>query len=518
MAGQLKRKLKAIRRRLQWIEFCRRALLVSAVTATLLFVFVVVSRLFILPLETGEVIQWVELAAIGVLLVWAWMARVKLFNAAVRADESLGLKERLSSALMIGDPKNEPEMAVLEDATRAAESIKPGRAFPMQLTREFKFAAMPLAALALAWWLMPQFDLLAKVKDETKSPKVVIEAKKQAAEKLEELAKEIATADEIQKPELAREIERELTEMARQLNEQKLDQDQAMAKLAKMTDKLEQRKAEIERELAKPAGMEAKGEGKFTGEMEKALQKGNFEKAAKLMAELKEKVKNGELSEEEKSTLQKELKMMAAKLGEGSPLAESLENASEKMSEGEFNSALADLELAELSLAELGAMLSELKALEALEYDMDARNLALSGKPGVCQSCGAQGAFGGLCGSCAGSGTRPWSPGDSREFGNGMGGPGIGRGSIAQKKEGQIGLDKSRIKGDVEPGKIIAKFKVSGEQAPGEIATDFEELRLEYAQKAEDTIEREAMPLEYKSFVRDYFDAIKSGKAEPEAK
>ena len=56
------------------------------------------------------------MAAMGAGLGWCLLSPVRLFGAALRADRELGLKERLSSALAIGEPGTEPERAVLRDA------------------------------------------------------------------------------------------------------------------------------------------------------------------------------------------------------------------------------------------------------------------------------------------------------------------------------------------------------------------------------------------------------------------
>ena len=60
-------------------------------------------------------------------------------------------------------------------------------------------------------------------------------------------------------------------------------------------------------------------------------------------------------------------------------------------------------------------------------------------------------------------------------------------------------------------------MKVPGSQAPGEVTVAYEELRLEYAQKAEDTISKDVLPLEHRARVRQYFDAIKGHLDEPES-
>ena len=154
-----------------------------------------------------------------------------------------------------------------------------------------------------------------------------------------------------------------------------------------MQDRLAARKAEIEKRLAMPSAVQTKGLGKHTQDIDKALKQGNFRKAAQLLNDLKTEMQGGTLSEQEKKGIQEELKMMAAQMGEDSRLSKALAEASAKMGEGQLNAALADLEDAADSMLDLEAMLKELEALESLEYDLDARNLALAGMPMLCDGC-----------------------------------------------------------------------------------------------------------------------------------
>lgn len=497
-------------------------MLVAGCVSIALAIFVIISRL----IENEEmlfsvtlllqILPWVGGAAGLWLLTWGWLRRVRLFDAALRADETLGLKERLSSALQIRNPTNEPELAVLEDAARAAQAIRPRRAFRMQLQKEMWWALGPTAVLAVAWFFLPPMDLLAKHEEQGHDHAVEIEARQETARRLQELANEISEATELRKPAMVEQVERELKSLAKQITDAKLSNEQAMAKMANMKDKLNVRRKELEKRLAMPGNLQAGGQGKFTRDAAKAIKQGNFAKAAKLLEELKDKLQRGALSKEERASVQRELKMLAGKLDEGSPLAAALAKAGQELEAGNFNVALAELESSIDELENLEFMLAELELLESLDYDLDARNLALNGKPGICEECGEFGMLiAGVCSECGQTGA--WRPGDSREQGSGMGGAGIGKGGIAEKEEGDVGFRKSRIKGDMRPGKIIAKMKMPGKQAPGEITTEYESLRMEYAQRAEDTIQHEMLPLEDRSLVRNYFDAISVGETKSDA-
>ncbi len=503
-------KVKAIRRRLLWIAFCRHVLLAAGGVAIALACFVLISRLFLLPIKLEQFAPWPAGLAVCWLMVWTWLRRVRLIDAALQADQTLGLKERLLTALAIRQPRNEAEEAVLQDAVEHARAIRPARVFKMNLQRELRFAAMPLVVLAGLFLFMPQFDLLARQQEAKKETTVQIQARQEAAEKLEQLSQITAAKTELQDPKLGQQVQHDLAALTKQLEEGKLTPDQLMAKAQTLQDKLASRKDELEKQLRMPGNLQSKGEGRQTGEMSRQMEKGNFNQAAKELAALKKKMQEGKLSEQEKAQLQKELQMLAQKLGKDQALAQALGKAAEKMANGKQNEALANMEDAAGQLMDMEQMMKELAAAESVQADLAEWKKSMCKGNGKCASCGKEGE-GLLCSECQGKGE--WKAGEGRKRSKGMGGPGVGEGQVADKKETETGYEKKKIKGEMTPGRIIARMKVDGEQLPGEITTEYETIRVESAQQAEDTIEGELMPLEYKSLVRNYFDAIKYGDA-----
>jgi hypothetical protein len=90
-----------------------------------------------------------------------------------------------------------------------------------------------------------------------------------------------------------------------------------------------------------------------------------------------------------------------------------------------------------------------------------------------------------------------------------MGGPGRGMGGIPQFKETPTQFQPSKARMKLDKGDIIGVVKVWGPQVKGEASAKFEQTYLEYRQSAEDSMTRENIPLEYRTLVRDYFDAIR---------
>lgn len=517
MPLQLKKKLAAIRLRLQCIDLCRRVLWLTGWVAGALLLLILSVRL--LPIEWEPPVV-LPVAAAGVVLltalVWSAFNRVRLFDAAVRADEALGLHERLSTAVLLRDPQSEPEQAVVRDAERHAGRIRVGDSFPLRLGRHARRAAAPLLLLLPAWLLLPDIDLPAVMNPPapTQLEALTLETPDEAVERLEALAREIGQTEQLKRKLEAERLQRELQALARDLRERRIDAPEALKKMTQLQDRLEQRREQIEEQLARAREMRTTRGGEHTRQMREAMEKGNFKQAAAELKDLQDQVKRGELTQQDQADLERELAEMAEQFGTDTELGQALAEAAARLGEGSMNEALAGLETAEMNMQDLQEMLEELEGLESVVDEMDARELSLSqckscDKAGsvTCQACGA-GGRGGDAGRKAGM----WTAGQGGP-GQGMGRAGQGRGGVARSSPHDVRFTKERLKGQMEAGRIIARMKVPGSQKPGEITTEYERIRLEQEQQAEDTIRREVMPLEHKALVRDYFAAIKQEDA-----
>ncbi|MEN6626435.1 MAG: hypothetical protein ABFD69_09430 [Candidatus Sumerlaeia bacterium] len=540
-------KIRAVRRRLMLVHAIRRALVIVYWLAIALSVLVLAER-FKLPVP--KLFQLIPYAAgIGAAWLVAWLIarRVSLLDSAVRADEALGLKERLSTAMLIGEPRNQAESAVVADALAHARAVRPSAVARFEFKRQLEFTCGSLAALALLFLFMPAIDPFAKAKEEKRIVAERLEAQRERAKELAEMLKETTPPDQIEKAESVANAERDLKMLAKELEEQKIDADQAQAKMEKLTDKIKNRSEEIQKQLSDASSLNSRGEGRVTNEVAKELAQGKFEEASQKMDELKQKMQEGKLTEQEKTALAQEMKALASKMGQNPELAKALSEAAAQMSQGNNNAALANMEDAVKSMQNMQSLFNEMQALDKMEYDMKGRQMAMSSSgenPGQCPQCGGKLDSEGQCQSCGykgegkgqgqgqgdgegeegmgggkgREGTGKYTPGDTSKQGEGLGGAGKGRGGRAGTTEGQVSFEQKRIKGELVPGEIIARFKVEGKQAPGEITTKYEGLALERAQQAEDSIEHEPMPLEFKGLVRDYFAAIKRDHAKPAAK
>src|SRR5437667_151012 len=76
----------------------------------------------------------------GAVAAWlTYKTRATPLDAAVGIDSRLGLKERVSSALAIGEPRRDDEAALVEDAAVRVRALRVREAFPIQAPRELRW-------------------------------------------------------------------------------------------------------------------------------------------------------------------------------------------------------------------------------------------------------------------------------------------------------------------------------------------------------------------------------------------
>ena len=236
------------------------------------------------PLEAAP---WIQAGVGGLaLVVWlvdAWRRRPSLVEAARRADEELGLRQRLGTALELADHETDDplEARQLADARSRLNEVDLRRAFrPRLAQRPLLVAGAGIAmTLLLVAWPNPQDDLL----DQRRAAR---EAAERVAERVEEEADEIGE-ENVENPDPRREeLERQLRELARQLREQGDDREATLARigsvqeeLSRMTDPQASEQDAAFTQLARATSQAATGD-------EEANPEGEPEEAARDLEEL----------------------------------------------------------------------------------------------------------------------------------------------------------------------------------------------------------------------------------------
>jgi hypothetical protein len=298
-------RLRRLRRRLWWRRAVRSGLLILAAAILGVALVQLLARAF--PLEAAP---WIQAGVCGVAAV-AWVVdaarrRPSLVDAARRADEELGMRQRLGTALELAghETRDALEGRQLADARARLNEVDLRRAFRPQLARRpLAIVGAGLAmTLLLVAWPNPQDDLL----DQRRAAR---EAAERVAERVEDEAEEIAE-ENVENPDPRREeLERELRELARQLHEQGDDREATLARIGSVQEELSRmadpQAAEQDAalsQLARAASRAATGD-------EEANPEGDPEQAADDLDELA--ARTDELTSEEAAARAEELRQAA---------------------------------------------------------------------------------------------------------------------------------------------------------------------------------------------------------------
>lgn len=470
----------------QWIH----ALLVSvtcSVSAACLWLFC--TRLLPTLGDPIRIGTWLVILGAAIATLRAWQRRPSLIDAALEADNRLGLRERFTSSLELAGVEG-PMIAELHaDARAHVSALDIPRDFPIVLSNRSRWAYVPIVLFGLAYVFLPEFDLFG-VEARRAEARVKSEKVRMRIERLEEESAKLAEAALPEEGPLAEAAEL-MDRVSDQLERGVITERQALAKLTDLRDVMKQKYDQLSE--ARPVPKLATDTSKFglASDLASALQKGRFGDALKKAKELQKKLEQGELTEQEMQELSEAMKKLAELLGaQNAALAEALAEAGACLASGDCNRAALAMTDAELSLEELQSLLEQLDALA---------------KAGQC-----------LSGACRGrGGISPWAPGESDKFGNGMGGPGMGRGGgVGELPDVDGKFDPSLLPGPMSEGKML--LSIEQKAAPDMKASS----KIEYlqgafvaaSQAAEQAIQQEEIPRASKEYVRQYF-----GTLEPQA-
>jgi hypothetical protein len=572
----LDRKLRAVRRRLLWLRFAR-VTLVSLFWCAMLAALVFVASRLVMIGEDEAAWQYGAWIAVGALIALAipvglmgmLFRRQSLFRTALEADRHLSLRERLSSAVLLRGDRKPMEELLEADATVAADRIRPRHDFPFAIPSLARWTPLPLIALAIAALVMDQHNLLARDDDSVLTPEerrqmeIAQEDNLDRAEELEDLAAliEEATTD-LDDAEEWDQMRRELTEIAERLQEPDASRIEQLAELSDLTDRMAERRADLESQFAESRNFAADPSATMTEAIQEAMAEGDTEAAQQavedLMEELAEQMESGELEADDLEQLAQELEAMAEQMGgEDSQTGQSVAQAAQAMQsmaaamqqgEGAAGDSQAmqaqmaqAMQQAQSAMAQAAADMADarqqLSIAEALEADLNAARRCLACRPGEGQQGQrgvgrgqrpgtGRGGEGDGAGSGAGQGNRwrlsmatgRWAAGPTEgRQGSGTGGPGQGMGGRPPEDDpGATSFEDEQLQGAHTPGVIIAEFEHrDGVQVPGESAIEISDAFLSYEQTAEHTLETEVIPAGYRTIAREYFEAIHPVQVRP---
>ena len=519
--------LRRLQRRLlllQWADRTAKALLAASVCAC---VWLIITRLF--P-QLGDALLVAAGLAVGALCggaLWTWRRPPQLTDAALAADARLGLKERFTSSLALHEAKGslcggseEMAAALHEDAAQCLTRLDNRRDFPFAPSRAMHWLALPMVLFGMGYVLFPEVDLLGHQAREAQA-RVEQADREKKAEMLENAARVLPKAPEQADTEIEA-ITRDIEEVAAALQEGRITEKQALARVSNLADQLRQERDTLAQKAAAPTPQLSPRNMGMTREAAEAMQRGRPSDAAKALRTLQEKLKEGGMSEEDKKKLAEELKKLAEAMG-NSQAAQQLADSMQKAGENSMSGAELDkaMEAMQMSLSDMASALEQMAKLDAALQQMtewqrqQGESKSLFGK---CQSCGALLKPGecesGKCGSCNGN-----KPGNKPGSGNGpgMGGAGRGAGNKVGElpEDAEVDFTPAILPGGLKEGKMLADMLQR--TAPDE---DGAEASVEAAgpalirvqQEAEQALTKEEVPPGAREYVRQYFGAIDTGQ------
>ena len=468
-------------------------------------------------------------------------------DAAVALDRAFGLNERLSTALTLPEElRSTPAgQALVADAIRHVVDLDVTDRFGLSIPRRAWVPIVP-ALVAGAILLVPEWSR-RNSPTAAASSGATAEDKKVVAKQTSALGKKMAEQRKAMDKQKFAEADKLLAEVEKAANElakaPPAEKDKAMMALNKLTDSLKERQKQLgspeqtNRQLQQLKDMSTGGPA---DDFSKALAKGDFEKAAKEMAQLKEKLASGKMTEKEKEALKQQVGEMAQQLQKLANLeqrkkqleeamknggltkeqfekemgkindqakgmeklqkmAQQLAKAEEAMKQGDTKKAAEALGMSEQQLQKMAQELAEMQSLEGAMADLQQAKEGMNGE-------GPDG------NNQFGDAFNQLGQGRRKGQGDGNGGRGVGDGPRAEapdnvasyntKSKNQYGKGAAIIEGTAPPTsqtKGFSKFEVQGE-----VETQ--------AGSAADALSTQKVPKSVEKHIRGYFDQINKGK------
>ncbi len=333
---------------------------------------------------TLPVADWVPFAiagGVGVILaaLIALLSGPSRLDAAVAIDRAFHLNERLATALTLPADLQETSAgrALLQDTRRHLEDIDIGSKFGLRIPKTAWVPIVP-GLLAIGMLFLPEFSSQSAQAEAALTAEAAEEVAKQAAvlnrrigETREKLDKNAFAESE----KLLAEIEKAAEELAKAPPGEK---EKALVELNKLTDALKDRQKQvgnseqISKKLQQLRQMTSDGPA---DDFARELARGDFDKAAEKLRELREKLASDELTEADKKELQQQLSQMKEQLEKLANLDERKKQLEEARKSGAISQ-----EQYEQQMAKLNDQAQDMKKLEQLAQQL-----------GQCENAMAQG-------------------------------------------------------------------------------------------------------------------------------
>ncbi len=569
----IRRVIRSAGRRLILIEFLRNAVFMLSVAAGGVLVTRIVERTFGFVVPWQEVFIWSAGGAVLAAALWTLMRRSSEHQVARELDERAGLRESLSTALIVAHEKDPWSRVVVETARARAKKVKVRRAVPLEAPRAWPIPIAIAAATAAIWFTFPDLDVLGKLADRqqmTDAQNELDRAKRDIAAQEKKIESKLADAGLDPLEFLIEEVDLSEPSDANAARRQRV------MKLTEMAEKIDNKK-NGEKGMQLDALRDALRKMKQPGpgpmdKLSRSLARGDFKKAQELLKELQNKLASGELSAEDKAKLQLQMKNMSEQLERASKDKKALENKLRQagMSKEQAQKAAASPEQLKKALEQLKNMSDEQKqqlmrqaaaqakacqqcsnmgnAMSKAAQSMSQGGSGEQGMEGMSGQLSEMEMLAGEMGAldetyqeamkqlsemsqsmgeaewaqCMGemAGAVPqigqWRPGENQSQGLGSGGPGQGLGANTGAEAAAFTLKnrKSPVS-TTGRGPIIGQRDVYDELIRGESTAVHSEVFESGAHSAAEALDTQQIAPERRDAVREYFSSEKSTPAQP---
>ena len=466
--------------------------------------------------------------------------RPSRLHSAIELDRRFGLRERISSAMQLDPEARQTAVgdALLKDAAAKAERIDVRDHFPVKTSPQTPWVLLPLLSCIALFWV-PDAELPAIAKLPGKAAERLNNIKNQTKPILAQIKKQREALEEKGLQDAADEFKRLEKKLEDLQKTNTLDSKKLLSDFNEIKKEMEQRKESLGgADSLKKALDSLKNLDKGPAEkVADALKDGDFDKAGKELEKMLEQMKSGNLNDEQKQQLAKQLEQMqkaieksqeqqkqaiedalkelakAEKSGDMDAAAKmqkkldqlnanakqskaaqavkaQMKKAQEAMEKGDEQGAQQALE--ELQ-AELAEMADDQEALQEMESMMD--DLQNAKKASACAECNGDG-----CGKCN-------SDKKGKDSKNSKG-EGKGAGDREEEETDYKNFD-SQVREQMRKGETVFGGKVGGPNRKGTTKEEVRDAVLNATPDDPDAIENMTLPKAQRDQQRDYFNSIR---------
>jgi hypothetical protein len=464
----------------------------------------------------GVQLQWLVLppailGIIGLLAAFVWPIPVE--HVARRADIRLGLKERLITAIELQRRRDANPLSgmQLHDAAEHVRHVEALDAFPVRLPLRELQVILGLAVVATVLVAAPN-----PMERAVREREQIQQAVRQEAERLNRLADQVAASNLDDPVEELSQLEQELRDGARLLNERSSSGEEAMAALSSIEQKILGSQGaggdELDDALSSLAGSLALDQN--TRPLATALARGDYKQSAEELKKLAERI--SEMSAADRSRLARSMRTAGNRASRSNPaLGRSLAQGGDALEDpngdptGALNEAADQLSSADGQLRASG---QRDRALSQLQQSRSAVSRALQAARGR-QTPGLQ-----APGQRGAEGQPSDYSGDGGEFGDEMDGDmpggsnaGTGPGSRSETIYDPLfstGREDFIPGSDVfDPGEVYAGSSMDDAYS-NDAQVGYSSVYANYQEKATQSLQNSYIPAGLKDLVKDYFSSL----------